>query len=168
MQYRQGNRSDLNGLKNLALKSWRQFQNELTAENWQKLSTNLSDEKMYASLLENSCCLVCENDTFEIIGMSFLVPRGNPTEIYDEKWCYIRFVSVAPEYEGQGIGKQLTARCIQIAIDNKEQTIALHTSEMMGKARHIYESLGFKILKEIDPRLGKKYWLYTLDISTFN
>jgi len=36
---------------------------------------------------------------------------------------------------------------------------------MMDKARHIYESLGFKILKEIVPRLGKKYWLYTLDLS---
>jgi len=79
MTYRQGNKNDITGLKNLALKSWRQFQNELTAENWQKLSTNLSDEKMYASLLENSYCLVCENDTCEIIGMSFLVPHGNPT-----------------------------------------------------------------------------------------
>jgi len=120
---------------------------------------------MYASLLEDSYCLVCENDTFEIIGMSFLVPHGNPTELYDEKWCYIRFVSVDPEYEGKGIGKQLTSRCIQTAKDNNEQTIALHTSEMMDKARHIYESLGFKILKEIAPRLGKKYWLYTLDLS---
>jgi hypothetical protein len=39
---------------------------------------------------------------------------------------------------------------------------------MMHKARHIYESLGFTILREIEPRLGKKYWLYTLDISTKN
>ena len=97
--------------------------------------------------------------------MAFLVPHGNPTEIYDENWCYIRFVSVDPEFGGKGIGRQLTENCIQIAIDNKEQTIALHTSEMMNTARHIYESLGFKILKEIEPRLGKKYWLYTLDIA---
>ena len=165
MTYRQGNINDLNLLKNLAIKSWKQFESELTVENWQKLKTSLLNDKTFLELLELSYCLVCENDENEIIGMSFLVPQGNPTEIYDEKWCYIRFVSVDPEFGGQGIGRQLTERCIQFAKDNKEQTIALHTSEMMNKARHIYESLGFKILKELDPRLGKKYWLYTLDIS---
>lgn len=40
----------------------------------------------------------------------------------------------------------------------------LHTSEMMGAARHIYESLGFKKLREIEPRYGKKYWLYKLEL----
>ena len=55
--------------------------------------------------------------------------------------------------------------CIDIANRNGEKTIALHTSEMMDKARHIYESLGFTILREIDQRLGKRYWLYTLEIN---
>ncbi len=165
MTYRQGNINDLILLKNLAIKSWKHFESELTVENWQKLKASLLTDKTFLELLELSYCLVCENDEKEIIGMSFLVPQGNPTEIYDEKWCYIRFVSVDPEFGGQGIGRQLTERCIQFAKDNKEQTIALHTSEMMNKARHIYESLGFKILKELDPRLGKKYWLYTLDIA---
>lgn len=165
MTYRQGNINDLMGLKNLALKSWTPFKSELTSENWQSLFNTISNDKTYLQLVENSHCIVCENESRELIGMAFLVPHGNPTEIYDEKWCYIRFVSVDPEFGGKGIGRQLTEKCIQFAIDNKEQTIALHTSEMMDKARHIYESLGFKILKEIDQRLGKKYWLYTLDIA---
>jgi ribosomal protein S18 acetylase RimI-like enzyme len=55
--------------------------------------------------------------------------------------------------------------CIDKAKQTKEKTIALHTSEFMDAARHIYESLGFKVLHEIAPRLGKKYWLYTLDLS---
>ncbi|HEY5391325.1 MAG TPA: GNAT family N-acetyltransferase, partial [Hanamia sp.] len=157
--------NDLSQIKNLAIKSWNQFESELTTENWQRLKTNLSNDKTFLELLERSYCLVCENENKEIIGMSFLVPHGNPTEIYDEKWCYIRFVSVDPECRGKGIGRQLTKKCIQFAIDNKEQTIALHTSEMMNNARHIYESLGFKIVKELDQRLGKRYWLYTLDIG---
>jgi ribosomal protein S18 acetylase RimI-like enzyme len=165
MTYRQGNINDLNQLNKLAIKSWQHFEQDLTAENWEKLKKNLLDDNTFITLLELSHCIVCENDKKEIIGMGFLVPHGNPTEIFDEKCCYIRFVSVDPEFSGQGIGRKLTEMCIQFAIDNKEQSIALHTSEMMNSARHIYESLGFKILKELEPRLGKKYWLYTLDIA---
>jgi uncharacterized protein (DUF1810 family) len=38
----------------------------------------------------------------------------------------------------------------------------------MDAARHIYESLGFTILKEIPNRFGKRYWLYTLNITSTN
>jgi ribosomal protein S18 acetylase RimI-like enzyme len=34
----------------------------------------------------------------------------------------------------------------------------------MDKARYIYEKLGFKIIKEIEPRYGKKYWLYEMSL----
>lgn len=58
--------------------------------------------------------------------------------------------------------------CIEVAKKNNEQIMALHTSEIMESARHIYEKLGFKILKEIEPRLGVRYWLYTFDLSGIN
>lgn len=80
----------------------------------------------------------------------------------------IRFVSVHPEFSGKVIGRQLTEKCIEIAKNTNEQIITLHTSEMMHKARHIYESLGFTILRELEPRLGKRYWLYTLSITGQN
>lgn len=97
--------------------------------------------------------------------MAFLVPHGNPTEIYDKDWCYIRFVTVDPDFAGQGVGKKLTVDCIDTARKNNEKIISLHTSELMDKARHIYESLGFEIVREIDQRLGKRYWLYKLDLT---
>jgi ribosomal protein S18 acetylase RimI-like enzyme len=165
MTYRQGETNDLEQLKQLALESWQPYQFELTEENWQRLFNNLGSTDTYLPLLETSYCLVCENRNREIIGMAFLVPSGTPTEIYDADWASIRFVSVHPDFGGQGIGRQLTERCIEIAKMNNERTIALHTSEMMHKARHIYESLGFTILKEIEPRLGKRYWLYTLNLT---
>ena len=161
MTYRRGTISDLTGLKNLALKSWSQYQSGLTDENWQKLRSTLNDDKTFSELLERSYCFVCVNDIEEIVGMSFLVSNGNPTEIYDTSWCYIRFVTVNPDFSGQGIGRKLTEKCIDYATKSGERTMALHTSEIMHKARHIYGSLGFTILKEIEPRLGKKFWLYT-------
>jgi ribosomal protein S18 acetylase RimI-like enzyme len=35
----------------------------------------------------------------------------------------------------------------------------------MNDARHIYESIGFKKYKEIDPIYGMKYWLYKLELA---
>lgn len=164
ISYRKGSKTDLAGLKKLAIKSWQQFEKDLTTENWKNLSDILIDDNTYSELLDTSHCIISATEQNEIVGMAFLVPKGNPTDIYDKEWCYIRFVSVDPDFGGHGIGKKLTALCIEIAQQNNEKVIALHTSEIMGKARHIYESLGFKILKEIDQRLGKRYWLYTLDL----
>ena len=165
MKYRQGIFSDVEQLRLIALKSWDQFRNDLLPEHWEKLFNSLNSKETFTDLLDKSSCIVCENDNEEIVGMAFLVPSGNPTDIYLTEWSYIRFVTVDPEYGGRGIGRRLTELCIDKAKENSETTIALHTSEMMHKARHIYESMGFKVLRELEPRLGKKYWLYTLDIS---
>ena len=73
-------------------------------------------------------------------------------------------VGVHPTYTGRGIARKLTGMCIDKARELNENVITLHTSEFMDAARHIYESLGFTVLKELAPRLGKKYWLYTLDL----
>jgi ribosomal protein S18 acetylase RimI-like enzyme len=35
----------------------------------------------------------------------------------------------------------------------------------MDAARALYEALGFKRIKEIDPIFGKKYWLYQLELG---
>ena len=74
-------------------------------------------------------------------------------------------VGVKPKYRGQAIAKTLTQMCIDFAKQSNEKTIALHTSEFMDAARHIYEGIGFKVLKEIPPLFGKKYWLYTLELN---
>ena len=165
LKYRYGTKDDLQDLKGLAIKSWTPFREQLTEENWASLKETISNDKTYQDLMGQSTCMVCLTDKDEIIGMAFLVPNGNPTDIYLKEWSYIRFVSVAPEFGGQGIGRKLTTMCIDKAKENGEKTIALHTSEIMDKARYIYESLGFKILREIDQRLRKRYWLYKLDLD---
>lgn len=74
-------------------------------------------------------------------------------------------VGVNPKYAGMGIGKQLSQMCIDYAIETDEDYIALHTSEFMDAARHVYENLGFKKLREIDARFGKRYWIYIMDLK---
>lgn len=166
--YRKGTINDLDEMIKLAVRSFEQFKLKLTNENWEKLYKNLTDEKTYLELLKKSNSIVCTTDKDKVIGMAFLVPKGNPTDIYDKDWSYIRFVTVDPDFGGQGIGRKLTTICINTAKQNHEKIVALHTSELMDKARHIYESLGFKALGEIDQRFGKRYWLYKLDLADIN
>lgn len=163
--FRKGITNDINSLRELAIVSWSQYKNVLKEEQWDRLNATLMSNKTYIDLLNHSECIVCETEKKEIVGMAFLVPKGNPTDIYEVNWSYIRFVSVNPFYEGKGIGRKLTEKCIEYAKKNGEEVIALHTSEIMVKARALYEKLGFRIYKEIEPRLGKRYWLYLLELN---
>lgn len=163
LTFRFGTSGDLAKIQSLAIHSWSQYKEELTPENWEILNGILDSPSTYEALLGLSECLICEKDN-QLLGMAFLVPSGNPNEIYDKDWSHLRFVSVHPEARGTGIGEQLTRKCIKLAVSNGEKIIALHTSEIMGAAIRIYEKLGFRILRELPRSLGVRYWLYTLEI----
>lgn len=163
LTFRVGKTDDKEQLKRLGLISYGQFKNVLTDDNWNKLNQFLTDENSYRDLLRKSKCFVCENDGL-IIGMAYIIPKGNPTDIFQEDWCYIRMVGVHPDFAGKGIGKKLTQMCIEHAKATDEKIMALHTSEFMYAARHIYEKIGFIQMQELEPRLGKKYWLYKLKL----
>lgn len=155
---------DLPQLKQLVLRSWNVYKDQLEPQHWQQLYKNLDDDNTYADLMFIADCIVTETGG-RIVAMAYLVPNGNPTPIYHEDWSYIRFLSVDPQYSGQGLATAITRECIRMATENGESVIALHTGEMMQAARHIYEKLGFTIDRELDPRYGRRYWLYVKQLS---
>lgn len=161
IQYRSATPDDLPALQRLGLASYGQFERELTPAYWAELAYNLGSEAVYRSLVTASESFLCIQDTVPV-GMAFLVPSGNPTDIYPADWSYIRFVGVHPDCAGMGIGRALMLRCIEAARRKGEKTVGLHTSGMMHAARHLYESLGFAQVKAIAPRFGKQYWLYRM------
>lgn len=162
LSYRNATTADIVRLRLLGLNSYGQFKNQLSCDNWKKLETYLESENTYVDLLSKSIGFVCEMED-EIIGMAFLVSSGNPTDIFQKDWAYLRMIGVHTRFAGKGIGKNLTQMCIHRAKIMNEKTLALHTSEFMDAARHIYEAAGFYKYKELEPRLGKKYWLYLLE-----
>src|SRR5688572_28837114 len=106
-EYRYGTNKDKDGLRQLGLLSYGAFKNILTEENWNTLYSFLTAENSYSDLLKISKCFVCESHG-EIVGMAYLVSRGNPTDIFQAEWSYIRMVGVNPKFGGIGIGKNLT------------------------------------------------------------
>ncbi len=161
--FRNATVADIEKLKVLGLNSFGQYKSQLSDDNWKKLETYLKGENTYFELLAKSTCFVCEHDN-EIIGMAYFISRGNPTDIFQEDWSYLRMVGVNTAYTGNGIGRHLMKICLDYAKRTNEKTVALHTSEFMDAARHIYENMGFKRIKELEQRLGKKYWLYVLEL----
>lgn len=162
--YRNGTINDKEALKQLGVIAFGQFAATLGNEHWTMMKSRLDDDDQMADLIGKAATYVC-CDGHKIVGMAFLVPSGNPTEMFDAGWCYIRLVSVLPEYEGRGIGKFLTEMCVEHAIQTGETTIALHTSEFQDAARHIYERMGFTILRELEKRYNKQFWIYTMDLN---
>ncbi len=150
-------------LQALGLAAYRQHRLALGEENWQKMEHILSLANHYDPLLEYAKGVLCEEGD-RVIGMAFLMPHGHPTALFEKEWSYIRMVGVDPAYSGLGIAKTLTRKCIDAARESGERYIALHTSEVMHAARHIYESLGFSILKEIEPMFGIRYWIYLMKL----
>lgn len=165
LSFRYGTASDMPELKQLALLSYGQYAPRLPEGGWEKMQTGINNDDMWLGLLKQAkCFLYLHGDT--IVGMAFLVPQGNPWDAYPANWCYIRMVGVHPDYEGMGIARTLTQMCIDEARNTGESVIALHTSEVMDAARHIYAKLGFTIVKELPERFGIKYWLYNLQLSS--
>lgn len=152
---------DINELRTLGLVSFGQFKEVLTPANWERLHQTLSDRNTYLELLNKSRAFVCLIEN-KIVGAAYFISSGNATEIYLPEWCYIRMVGVNPDFFGRGIGQKLMQYCVAHAKESGEKTVALHTSEFMDAARHIYEKIGFVRLQEIEPRFGKTYWIYTL------
>ncbi len=160
--FRNGKVADLDQVKTLGFIAFSKYFDQLSTEGKNMLETSLNDESKYLHLFENAKCFVCSFN-HDIVGMAFLVPSGTAFDVFEKDWAVIRMVSVHPEHSGKGIARKLTQQCIDYAKQINEKTIALHTSEMMTNARHLYESMGFKIKKEIDTRFGKRYWLYLLE-----
>ncbi len=167
LEYRVATPDDNKELQALGLLAYGEFKNILTPDNWYKLSSFLTADNSYSDLLKISRCFICEFQD-QLIGMAFLVPKGNPIEIFQADWSYVRMVGVNPNFKGQGIAKTLSRVFINFARERNEETIALHPSEFMDAARHIYESFGFRQTRELESRLGKKYWLYQLDIVNYD
>ena len=163
ISYRGATYEDIKQLSDLKIASYSEFEKMLPEDGWATLNASLHDNNKLKEVLSISRAFVGEIDGC-IVGMAFLVSNGNPTTIYPADWSYIRMVGVHPDFRGKGIGKKLTCMCIDNARENGEKIIGLHTSEVMDAARHVYESLGFTVYKEIDRIFGVRYWLYKMNL----
>jgi GNAT superfamily N-acetyltransferase len=70
--------------------------------------------------------------------------------IHERNASGFRLLAVDPTERGKGIGKLLTAACIQKARGNRSLQLIIHTTMAMQTAWKMYEQLGFKRSEDLD------------------
>jgi len=164
--YRKAIQADVPALNYLGQLSYAQYEAILIPEEWEVLEHNLTDISKTQAIFELSDVIICEQDG-AVVGVVYLVPSGNATDLAETNWSYMRMLGVHPEYRGLGVGKELVLRCVALAKANGEAFLGLHTGDFMDPARFIYMKMGFEKIRPI-VRLGMKYWIYLLDLNNFN
>jgi len=82
----------------------------------------------------------------EIVGCAAL-------EIYSKKLCEIRSLAVAPSARGMGVGKQLVAACVELALEQ-----GIYEIMAISAAEDFFHACGFDFTL---PNLKKAFFLQT-------
>jgi ribosomal protein S18 acetylase RimI-like enzyme len=122
-----------------------------------------------ATRARTSCVLVAATPGGEVLGGVTFV-KG-PEDPYSEELrageAGIRMLAVDPAAQGRGVGRALTSACLDRARSAGRRRVVLHTGTWMPAAMHLYESMGFRRVPEIDftPVPGVDLIAYAFDLA---
>ncbi len=69
---------------------------------------------------------------------------------HNSKGTHLRWFIVAPENQGQGIGKTLLQKAVDFCRIKKFRRVYLWTFAGLDPARHLYEKYGFRLCEEFE------------------
>ena len=117
-------------------------------------------ERLLAS--SQDIVLVAESATGETVGWL----HGAEQELLESgRRCEILGLVIDPEHRGQGIGRLLTAACIELAREEGAPGIGLMTTEMMAVAKGMYERMGFEQTEEYQTDYPVRFWAYGMRLD---
>lgn len=112
-----------------------------------------TDKAVFAAALENGAVIfIAEDQTQTPLGFVHVHPGSD--HYFKEKPCHISDLIVAPVGRGQGVGKLLMAKAEEWAKNEGYEKLTLNVFAGNGRARKLYEELGFgadivKYIKEL-------------------
>ncbi|HZS56102.1 MAG TPA: helix-turn-helix domain-containing GNAT family N-acetyltransferase [Bryobacteraceae bacterium] len=102
-------------------------------------------------------CWIAERDS-EFLGCVFLVKDRT-----SDQTAKLRLLLVEPKSRGLGVGRALVRQCTQFGRQAGYARIVLWTQSILNPARHIYQSEGYRLMKEehhesFGKKLTGEYW----------
>ena len=68
----------------------------------------------------------------------------------DSKGAHLRWFIVAPEKQGQGVGRMLIKEAVEFCRKKELSRVYLWTFAGLDPARHLYEKFGFRLCEELE------------------
>jgi ribosomal protein S18 acetylase RimI-like enzyme len=152
-------------LSSLVTAAYQEFAGSLGSE-WEGYRDDLADIARRAA---RGTQLIAETGGRLVGTVTYYPPVGDAAA--DEWWwwpktfAYVRALAVHPDLRGAGIGRALTAACVEQARSEGAEGIALNTLDLMAGAMSLYHGLGFRQTDSAAEWRGRKLLSYLLDID---
>ena len=153
---------ELPELARFVVEAYSEFEAGLTAKNWATMQGNL-----HRAVMNPGSGLPLVADMGGAIGgfVMYFPPGRSDGVLFPREWASIRLLGVGRSIRGRGLGRELMRECLDRARADGAATFGLHTSELMDTARAMYARMGFRVVRELERRLGIRYWLFALDLT---
>ena len=155
---------DLDQVSLLIRDAYQEYQANFSPEVWERYSRDIMDVR---SRLDTSELIVAENSG-RLVGAVTFYPNTSPSDQggWPAGWTGIRLLAVHPDARGMGIGRVLMDECLHRSRLLSATALGLHTTELMGIARGMYERMGFVRVPEYDFQAGPEVVVlgYRLDL----
>ena len=99
--------------------------------------------------------------TVELTGR---IPGGHPRPPLEPGQAHVRMLGVRPDAQGRGIGRRLMEGAADEARRAGKRRITLETTESMRAAQHLYESMGYRRLDDLEFDDGFRLRTYELTL----
>ena len=106
--------------------------------------------------------LVADKDGAIVGCVGYIPPGRSRNPVFEKDWAALRFMAVDPAHRGGGISRALAEECTRRARRDGAKALALFTSPAMTIAVAMYQRMGFRFVRRIDPVYGMAAELYTL------
>ena len=118
-----------------------------------------------STLADSGEVIVAEQDGRIVGAVAYIGPGRPKSDIFQPEWPIMRMLVVAPDVQGQGVGRALAHECIARARRDGASMFALHTSELMKVALPMYERMGFRRWSDAPTTYGVAYAIYLKDLA---
>ena len=157
---RQAREDELDTIASLIVDAYAEYAAHMSPDAWSTFANEIANVR---GRMNDATLLVAEIDD-RVVGSVTVFSGWRGSQ---EGAAGVRLLAVPPDNRGSGVGRALMEACIERARRAGKQRLVLTTTQEMGVARDLTESLGFLREPGLDhePAPGVRYYGYALTLA---